>query len=743
MIKHFQFLRNIGQFISVDAGKDIELGKLTLCYADNGRGKTTLASVLRSLADDNPLPIAERKRLASTQEPLVVIAFNDGSSPSVFKNSAWTRPTRSIVVFDDTFVEQNVYSGLTVSTQQRQHLHDLILGPQAVALQKQLDQHVEKIENHNHELRVLAGGFLESARGQLSLDAFCALPVDPDVDNNIQETEFLLAAAQHQDAINRQPEFKLFHLPQFDLDNLQRVLQMDLTSLEQTASEQVQHHVTGLGPGGEEWVSAGMHRIAVVGGNPPTLICPFCAQSLGGSPLLQHYRAYFSEAYAALKRTIVDTLSGINSSFGEGLRADFESKLRSAVECRQFWIRFCEVEELSLDTSAIFPDLRCAMDSILSLLAAKQTSPLEKVKVSEEVKTLVATYKHHIASVAELMEHLEQANKVIHEVKERVRTTDVASLVDDLDRLKLTKLRHSPEVSNACDDYLRELTAKSETEEKRDQTRQALNRHRMVVFPKYEAAVNQRLERFGTGYRLGNMKPANLKAGSTSTYDAQVGSASIAVGNASLAPATPSFGSVFSSGDRTTLAFAFFLASLEQHGDLADTVVVIDDPISSMDTDRSLTTVQEIRTLALRAEQVIVLSHDKRFLCRIWEHANHKESVAFEIARSKDGSTLRRWNVAEDSLTEHDRRHKAFQEYLHSGTGDHREVARDIRPHLEGFLRTACPQDFPPGSSLGKQFLRKCRQALNGATQILSEVKLNELDSILEYAHMISPRHQS
>jgi hypothetical protein len=36
-----------------------------------------------------------------------------------------------MVVFDDTFVDQNVYSGLVVGAEHRQRLHELILGAHA------------------------------------------------------------------------------------------------------------------------------------------------------------------------------------------------------------------------------------------------------------------------------------------------------------------------------------------------------------------------------------------------------------------------------------------------------------------------------------------------------------------------------------------------------------------------------------------------------------------------------------
>ena len=735
MIKRFRLLRNIGNFHSVDAGKDIDLGKLTLCYANNGRGKTTLASVLRSLADGNPVPILERKRLGSPDDPHVVIELDDGSPKIVFEDETWNGSLASLAVFDDTFVEQNVYSGLTVSPQQRQELHNLILGQEAVALNKQLDEQVERIEKHNQDLRFNEGQIPTSIRGQFSVDEFCALPSIPNIDRVIQETESLLTAAQDQDAIGTTPAFDLFDLPKFDLAEIELVLQLGLSDLETDAFDKVQRHLTGLGQGGETWVSDGMHRIGRSDGKAAISMCPFCAQNLDESSLIEHYRAYFSDAYSNLKSTIAQTSKGVSNAFGENVQADFERKLRIVSERRQFWGRFCEVKGITLDTTVIFCELSAARDAILSLLNAKQASPLEKVLLPVEARSLVVGYESQLTAIANINQRLQKANMAIENLKEQKDPASAKSLLDKLNCLKSTRIRHTSEIAEVCDAYLKEFNAKSETEKSRDQTREALNRHREIVFPKYQVAVNRYLEKFGSAYRLKDMKHANLRVGSTSTYDAQVGDASIPVGASKPKSGKPSFGSVLSGGDRTTLAFAFFLASLDQRPDLGDTIVVIDDPISSMDTDRSLTTVQEIRSLTSRVAQAIIFSHDKWFLSRIWERADLADSEALEIARFQDGSTLRKWDVSEDSLTEHDRRHKLLQSYFDNGEGDQREVAKAIRPHLEGFLRTACPLDFPPGSSLGNQFLAKCEQARGGARQILSEVRLQELPDILEYAH--------
>lgn len=49
----------------------------------------------------------------------------------------WTVP--ELAVFDSEFVEENVYSGFEVRSEQRQSLLDFALGDQAVALKKKVD----------------------------------------------------------------------------------------------------------------------------------------------------------------------------------------------------------------------------------------------------------------------------------------------------------------------------------------------------------------------------------------------------------------------------------------------------------------------------------------------------------------------------------------------------------------------------------------------------------------------------
>ena len=733
MIKNFQLIRNLGQFDSTDDGKNIDLGRLTLIYADNGRGKTTLAVVLRSLTTGDPLPIEERKRLSSSSSPHVCINVSDGTT-AVFQNTTWNRRLKNLVVFDDVFVEENVYSGLSVSPRQRQNLHDLVLGEKAVALNRKYDELIEKIEGHNRELTNKRNAIPETIRGDLSVDEFCALKSQSKIDEAIQQAQLNLTAAENQEEISKANLFPQLSLPIFDINEIRSVLERDLPALQSDTLQRLEDHFAMLGKGGEGWVSDGMNRTHSLVGSPQEMLCPFCAQSLSSSDLVRHYEVYFSNAYGDLKDTIGQTLIEINKEHEDSVRLKFERDVSAIKERREFWATFCNIDEFALDTSDFFQHWTDAWEAVSALLRQKQAAPLEKVEFTQAALDRVQAHSKHSVQIAKVNLQLKESNHQIEKIKQKITQASVKDLSDELKKLKLTKIRYSPDVDDACKDYLNELNAKAITEERRNQARSELTQYREQAFPNYQAQVNRYLDQFGAGFRL-EMKPENIRSGSTSSYKAQIGNESIDAVRANAQPGEPTFGNLFSGGDRSTLAFAFFLASLESRTNLKDTIVVIDDPISSMDDHRALTTVQKVRELSSRVSQVIVLSHRKPFLCSVWEGANGADRAALEITRDKNGSTLREWNVSEDALTEHDLRHSVLREYCNTGYGERRDVASSIRLYLEGYLRSACPSDFLPGEALGNSFLQRCEQAIKNGQEILDKSRLRELSEILEYAH--------
>lgn len=734
MITSFNLIRNIGRFDSVTTAGNHPFAQLTLIYAENGRGKTTLSAILRSLATGDPIPISERRRLAAQHPPHVIVACTGGPPDAMFQNGAWNRTLPDVLIFDDVFVDQNVYSGLVVGSDHRQNLHELILGARGVALNQQLQAHIAQIERHNGELRRHSGAIPANERGALSVDDFCALPRNPNVDLEIQAAEQNLAASRQQDPIRNTPNLPLLQLPEIDLTAIEAVLGSGLPDLDAAAAERVQAHLQNIGDGSERWVAEGMARqneVTVAGGTT----CVFCAQDLSGSPVIAHYRAFFGEAYRVHQDGIRNASSSFNQIHSEGAALPFERSVSTLAERRRFWSEFGEIPELTIDSAAVTADWNAARIQVAQLFEQKRAAPLDAITVPDEVRSSIGAYCGRRGEVTALNQQISLANQVIAAIKQQAATANTAALTATLAQLKATKARHTPGTDALCQAYLTEKQAKAATEQQRDQARQALDQYRIQAFPAYEVAINRYLQRFNAGFHLDSVQAVNTRGGPACSYSVVVNNTAVTVGGGNVQAGDHSFRNVLSAGDRNTLAVAFFLASIELDPNKASRVVVIDDPVSSLDEHRSLTTVQEVRRLLNQVGQVVILSHSKPFLCRVWENATPAQKAALQVVRQATASTIGAWDVNADSETENDRRHEALRVYLANGGQNERGIAAAIRPCLEAFFRVAYPEYFPSGTLLGP-FRGICSQRIGTQDEILSQADIDELRDIVDYANL-------
>lgn len=450
-------------------------------------------------------------------------------------------------------------------------------------------------------------------------------------------------------------------------------------------------------------------------------------------PLIPHYQAYFSAEYQALKADISSAISGINTAHAGDIPAAFERGVGTASQTREFWARFSQgIPAIDVDTAAIGRAWNAARNAVLASLRAKQAAPLESLHLSEEARQALRAYETVCQQVADLSARLQTANEAIALVKERAAGANVAALTEDLQRLVLVRTRYSDPAVGLCAAYLTEKQAKTATEGARDRARDALDQYRRTVFPAYQVAINEYLQRFNAGFRIGQVASLNNRGGSSASYNVVINNTSVAL----TAQGGPSFRNTLSAGDRNTLALAFFFASLDRDAALASKIVVIDDPMTSLDEHRSLTTVHEMRQLHDRVSQMIVLSHSKPFLLGVWAGADRALSrTAIRIARQGAGSTLVAWDVSQDAITEHDRRHALVSNYIVNGGPDtERETAQALRPILEAFLRVAYPAHYPPEFLLGP-FIGVCRQKVGTAEEILSAADITELEALKDYGN--------
>lgn len=734
MMERIQILRNVGQFDSVDPASHIAFSKMTMIYAENGRGKTTLAAIFRSLSTGNSGLITERHRLNAQNAPHIIIKAS--SQIYAFRDGTWSAQLPDIAIFDDNFVVQNIYSGIEVDKEHRQNLHELILGAQGILLNANLQAYVGKIEGHNRNIREKEADIPASARAGLSVEAFCALTKNDKIEAAIQEAERNLAAARSADTVGKQAIFLPLELPSFDIAEINNILQRDLPELQAQAATRVQQHISKLGKGAEGWIGDGMQKIAMASAGEIEDICPFCTQKLEQSPIIAHYESYFSEGYNALKDAITAQSRAIARAHETEILVAFERAVRVTMQNVEFWRAFIEVPIFSINTAEISRAWKAARESVLAVLRAKLASPLEKMNLSSEAKAAIGAYDNHRVTLAELSLSLTSSNAQIALVKERAASANVATLSNDLVKLRATQVRHSQDIALLCKAYLDEKNAKKITEGIRDNARKVLDQYRESIFTKYETAINEFLTKLNAGFRLSSVVSVNNRGGSSCLYNVLINNVPVPI----TADSGPSFKNTLSAGDRNTLALAFFFASLDQDPSLKQKIVVIDDPMTSLDEHRSLATIHEIRELVKKVKQVIVLSHSKSFLCQIWEWADKNNRSALKIARTGQSSVIDLWDVHQDSITDHDKRHAIIKKYItHGNSGNEREVATALRPILEAFLRVAYPIAFPPGTMLG-EFHKTCMRGLGIPSSgtpppILSSGDTTELRQLIDYAN--------
>src|SRR5690242_16367986 len=100
MLKKFVTIKNVGRFLKYGAAGDVELKRYSVIFAENGRGKTTLCAILRSLQSGVAAHVLGRRTLGSHDAPEVRILQDGGTL--TFTNGAWSATVPEIAIFDAT-----------------------------------------------------------------------------------------------------------------------------------------------------------------------------------------------------------------------------------------------------------------------------------------------------------------------------------------------------------------------------------------------------------------------------------------------------------------------------------------------------------------------------------------------------------------------------------------------------------------------------------------------------------------
>lgn len=716
------------------AGPTANFERVTLVFGENGRGKSTLAAVLRSCAENDGSQLRARATLGQPLTQRAILSFTSGTGPyqAILDRGAWNRPAPELIVFDAEFVARNVYAGQEISSDQRASLFDFSLGEEAVAARVKHDSYAEPLRLINGEIRN-ANTAIDARRGGVNLDEYRGLPNDQQADANLQELERRLRSAQAIDAVRARSTGSELRIPTFNLDSLFHILRKSLPVVEAEAEARVRDHIArGAGQGFEVWLSSGLRFVTGES-------CPFCEKDISGSTLIAAYRAHFNEEYQTLKAQAGDLQRSLETRISIEHVERLERDLQTSQAQQEQWREHLAIQTVALDGAALRVLFQSLQDLLVPLAIAKAHAPLESFGSSSDETAARAIWDEVSAAITATNAQITANREAIAAYKEGLETLNPTQIRGAISKLEAARFRHSAlgiaqlaELEVAIEQKVRLSAAK-------EAARAELDALMTQTFDRYGASINQLLQDFGAqirirdlaiSYRGGQNKPRT-------EYALEVRGTSISLAG----DQGPNFGNSLSEGDKRALAFAFFMARVLNDPDLAHRVVVVDDPMCSLDRHRKATTLRTLKRLATACRQLIVLAHDIWFL-RDFDDSLEKLPRAFRPARAYAKITRAPNNLS--SFAELDIGHEcqsAYQKNLADvgtfaqggGTGVDRElVAKSLRPLVEGYIQRRFPLHIPRNKNFG-EILTLIRASGSGEPLNAARLLLEELQAINDY----------
>lgn len=606
MIEKLIRLKHIGVFENALPDGPIELARCIVIYGENGRGKTTLSHLLRSLCTGDCNCLKPRATIGGSGTPSAELLIS-GSHYSL-KNYTWKPPWVDIEIYDADFVSRNVHSGSGVTAEHRSNLCRFVLGEEAVGLADKVDSLNDEVKEANKAIAD-AEMTLQSVVGKyMEIDQFLGLSDDPEIEAKISEAQKLVSAAADAADILKHSELASIEIPRVPTAADIASLAETIETLSAEAVTMIRQHMSEhLGDGSEAWLRTGMEYME---GD----ICPFCGQDTKGLRLLDAFRVYFGKAYEALVSRVETEAQALAKLYSELKLSNIRTALAENTTMREYWSKYATVEEAIPRTLGELDALwRQVTEKLLPLFAEKLGNPSEPVSFENPLSELGKLHAAAMTAVTSYNQRVDRINKAVAECKDKLSTGDADTHAVALRQLQLQKRRWEKGVAAQCKTVQQTRKLKKEREDAKETAKKNLEKHLREFAESYTETLNEFLTKCGVAFRIESIKPTFGGGDARSDYEIELFGKTF---SASAKPShEPHFDTALSEGDKRTLAFAFFLARMQRDADIKDKTVVLDDPVASLDHHRRWCTIETIVELSKKCGQLIVMTHDPHFAC--------------------------------------------------------------------------------------------------------------------------------
>jgi wobble nucleotide-excising tRNase len=685
MITKVKRLKYIGKFYDFSAQENaLDWHKNTFVLAPNAYGKSTIVNVLRSLRKNDPKLIRARKTLGTVAPPEAVIVV-DGTN-HVFDGTKWDRPFQNFQIFDVPFIHTNILAQ-EIEHEHRKNIHKIIIGAQGIILAKELADLKAKEKGKGQEVANLAGHF-QRGGSVLSMDAFLAIPSAEEtaVGARIQKLEQDIKSKESEAVVQSLGLPQIMDAPSFDLSTSRTHATKKLAAAHEAAKKQVLAHID------RNFKDKSQARQFIRQGfDLMQADCPYCGQDLkNASDLLKAYREFFDEAFRVYQRDIAQQVASLAKwNLDNDLTALVSTHNANLATLRQ-WEPYLGAIGLS-DVAATVEKRRTR----LAELKDKVQSELEKKQKDPNADCDLSQFTAFASELAGLKTAIEAYNTAVSAFAEKAKQyvanlpkSDVASIRAALAMEQKIKMRFAPEWKKWATDYLAARKAEDALLSQKNAKQKELEDYSKSIFDTYQKRINELLMTLGADFTITGLTGKTDERANESYSDFGFLILQQTVPLTTRQDDAPCFKNTLSEGDKSTLAFAVFIAVLEKVPELEKQIVIFDDPLSSLDGTRREATARLLLLLSSSVNQMNVFTHNRDFLFMLCDKMPDNKTLQIRSDK-KNGSQLAVLDVEEARKSDHVRLVESMERYLVEDYGPTTETMQgSLRKLFETVLKT-------------------------------------------------------
>ncbi len=616
-------IKSFKAFCGLDAIEMGEFKDYNVIFGNNGCGKTSLTRAFELLIPKNNR-IEKYRTISTAESPSIEFECKD-KSYKIDPNSNIGALSFKIEIYNSDFLHNNVPFNSEFGLKKLDDgviiLEGLVLGEETKEI-NQLKNCREKVEKEKKKIKDENSTETLSTKQESAIKKYdeeiekirkevtsktIQITLDEIKINNICEVSKDKFKVQEDALTNLKKDFdelneamkefddlKEMELPkdyQTIKDKLESLFSFDIDKEAGQVSEEIKEHISKVG---REFIEKGIELQKEM----PDNACPFCTQKITNN-IIQAYTSYFNKHIEQFNQDSLE-VSGTLKKILE--QWNIKEILQSFERFKPF------IEDFSTNKES----LENALEQIKVLLEKLQKE-VDKKEGAKNEKEFQEIDKKLSENYKKLQQCVDETRNILNQKKEQKKKLE--KLKTDLKKARIKKAKH--------DSY---DWQKSKEEAKRKLS--ILNRgHERLncLLEKIDKKLKELYDQKRPDIEIINnyLKALNLpKYSLDKDYRIVLNSDALENSEAKI---------ILSDGEKTTLAFAYFLVRLKlfyKKEDLKNLVVVIDDPISSLDEQRIYNTTclvakinQELAREKLSDKedkaQVFVLTHNHTFMARL------------------------------------------------------------------------------------------------------------------------------